>query len=60
MLRPSLPTLVDIHIKYSIEDDGEGYPDAPLSGLCYELEKMVGQNVVETIKLTIWVFNDCT
>jgi hypothetical protein len=58
MLKPSLPTLVDIHIEYSIYDEDDG----PLAGLCHELEKMVGQNVVETIKLLIWVHPgyDCT
>ena len=55
MLKPSLPTLVDIYIGYYIyNDDDETYD--PLAGLCHELEKMVGQNVVETIKLLIWVF----
>ena len=51
MLKPSLPTLVDICIEYDI--DGYGLSDAPLGGLCHELEKMVGQNVVETIELKI-------
>ena len=61
MVKPSLPTLVDIDITYQIENDHEIY-DGPLSGLCHELEKMVGQNVVETIKLMIWVKPgyDCT
>ena len=59
MLKPSLPTLVDIYIDYYI--DGEIY-DGPLAGLCHELEKMAGQNVVETIKLEILVGPDfdCT
>ena len=65
MLKPSLPTLVDIDIEYYIdedddeddEDDEEDKTDddSPLAGLCTELEKMIGQNVVETIKLLIWV-----
>ena len=61
MLKPSLPTLVDIDIRYQIENDYELY-DGPLSGLCHEFEKMVGQNVVESIKLNIWVEPgyDCT
>ena len=63
MLKPSLPTLVDIYIDFYIDDDdGETY-DGPLAGLCHELEKMAGQNVVETIKLQVWVrsgFYDCT
>ena len=53
MLKPSLPTLVDICIEYDI--DGNGLSDAPLGGLCHELEKMVGQNVVETIELKITI-----
>ena len=52
MLKPSLHSLVDIHIEFSIDygvrDDG------PLAGLCHELEKMVSQNVVEGIELWIW------
>jgi hypothetical protein len=53
MLKPSLPTLVDIYIEYYIvNDEDETYA---LGGLCHELEKMAGQNVVETIKLLIWV-----
>ena len=61
MLKPSLPTLVDIYITCRIENDDETY-DGPLAGLCHELEKMVGQNVVETIELVIWVQPgyDCT
>ena len=55
MLKPSLSTLVDIYIEYFIDDDDALY-DPPLGGLCHELEKMVGQNVVETIKLVIWVY----
>ena len=59
MLKSSLPTLVDISIEYDI--DGDGLSDAPLGGLCHEFEKMVGQNVVETIKLKVEVNpgNDC-
>jgi hypothetical protein len=52
MLKPSLPTLVDIDITYDDNNDDETY-DAPLDGLCRELEKMAGQNVVETINLRI-------
>ena len=58
MLKPSLPTLVDIDIEYYIEYDDEAY-DGPLAGLCHELEKMIGQNVVETINLDIWVELGC-
>jgi len=58
MLKPSLPTLVDIVIEYYIDDDDETY-DGPLAGLCHELEKMIGQNVVETINLDIWVDLGC-
>ena len=63
ILEPSLPTLVDIYIKYNIEFDGTYRDDGPLAGLCHELEKMTGRNVVETIELLIWVqsgFYDCT
>ena len=61
MLKPSLSTLVDIYIEYFIDDDN-ALSDGPLGGLCHELEKMVGQNVVETIKLVVWVYpdSDCT
>ena len=62
MLRPSLPTLVDIEIEYSIVNDAETQ-DGLLADLCHELEKMAGQNVVETIKLVVVVrsvFYDCT
>ena len=56
MLKPSLPTLMDINIEYYIDnDDSDGTDAGPLAGLCHELEKMVGQNMVETIKLLIWV-----
>ena len=54
MLRLSLPTLVDIEIEYYIDSDDESH-DGPLAGLCYELEKMSGQNIVKTIQLRIWV-----
>jgi hypothetical protein len=60
MLGPSLPTLVNIYIGYHItidDDDDETYDD-PSAGLCHELEKMVGQNVVETIELLIWFQSD--
>ena len=62
MLKHSLPTLVDINIDYYIGVIDNESDDGPLSGLCHELEKMVGQNVVETIKLLIWVHPgyDCT
>ena len=52
MLKPSLPTLVDIYIECVIEG---GF--APFSNLCHEFEKMAGQNVVETINLMIWTFS---
>ena len=58
MLKPSLPTLVNICIEYSIDGDDEAQ-DGPLAGLCYELEKMVGQNVVKSIMLTIHVHSGC-
>ena len=57
MLKPSLRTLVDIDIGIFIIE-GE-LSDGPLAGLCHELEKMVGENVIETIKLLIWVHPDC-
>ena len=57
MLKPSLRTLVDIDIEIFIIECG--LSDAPLAGLCHELEKMVGENVIETIKLLIWVHPDC-
>ena len=65
MLKPSLPTLVDIDIEYYIDgdEDEDKTDDGLLAGLCHELEKMVGHNVVETIKLLIWVQPggyDCT
>ena len=61
MLKPSLSTLVDIYLVYSI-DDGHTLYDDPLGDLCHELEKMVGQNVIETITLLISVYprTDCT
>ena len=60
MLKPSLPTLVNINIEYYYVDSyhDEAYV-GPLVGLCDELEKMVGQNVVETIKLVMWVWQGC-
>jgi hypothetical protein len=62
MLKPSLPTLVDIDITFHIDNGRDETYDGPLNGLCHELEKMVGQNAVETIKLRIWVKQgyDCT
>ena len=62
MLKPSLSTLVDIDIELSIPDGDDDRDDDPFPGLCHELEKMVGQNVVETIKLTVWISSgyDCT
>ena len=63
MLNPSLPTLVDINITCYIDNNDEANDaSGPLTGLCRELEKMVGQNVVETIKLIMWVVEgyDCT
>ena len=61
MLKPSLPTLVNIDIEYHIFGGDETYID-PLAGLCHELEKMVGRNVVERIELLIRVNPsfDCT
>jgi hypothetical protein len=55
MLKPSLPNLVDIYIEYYIVNHEVETYDGPLAGLCHELEKMDGQNVVETIELLIWV-----
>ena len=63
MLKPSLPTLVNIKIEYYFDDDCDETSGGPLAGLYHELEKMVGQNVVETIELVIWVMSggyDCT
>ena len=62
MLKPSLPTLVDIDITCYIHNDDDEAKDGPLAGLCYELEKMVGKNVVEAIKLSFWILEgyDCT
>jgi hypothetical protein len=59
LLKPSLPTLVDIDIMCHIGNEDDC---GPLAGLCHELEKMVGQNVVKRIKLWIWVQPgyDCT
>ena len=54
MLKPSLPTLVDFYIECAIDDEDELY------GLYHELEKMIGQNVVETIELIcVYRGNDC-
>ena len=55
MLKPSLPTLVDIDITCYIDNDDDETLDGPLTGLCRELERMVGRNVVERIKLLIWL-----
>ena len=63
MLKPSLPTLVDIDITYDIDNDDDETFDQPLGGLCRELEKMTGQNVVERINLRIRIQHanyDCT
>jgi len=65
MLRPSLLTLVDIDIEYDVNYDYDGFKtdsEDDFAGLFHELEKMVGQNVVETIKLAILVYPgyDCT
>jgi hypothetical protein len=61
MIKPSLPSLANIYIEsYIINDDDDN--DGPLAGLCHELEKMVGLNMVETIELLIWLHPgyDCT
>ena len=55
MLKPSLPTLVDIDITCYIDNDDDETLDGPLTGLCRELERMVGRNVVERITLLIWL-----
>jgi hypothetical protein len=68
MLEPSLPTLVNIYIEYHIiiddygDDDDDGTYENPSAGLCHELKTMVGQNVVETIELLVWLKSDydCT
>ena len=62
MLKPSLPTLVDIDITCYIDNDDDEANDGPLAGLCHELEKMAGRNVVKAIKLTFWIVGsyDCT
>ena len=62
MLKPSLPTLVDINIKCYIDIDDDETKDGPLAGLCHELEKMVGRNVLKAIKLSFWIQEgyDCT
>ena len=59
MLKPSLPTLVDIHFDYSINVNDDETDAGPLAGLCHELEKMIGQNVIETIELVRWVEPGC-
>ena len=59
MLEPSLPTLLDIDFEYYIENNEDELYGGPLAGLCHELEKMVGRNVVETIKVRIWVHSGC-
>ena len=53
MLKPSLPTLVDIYIECVIEDE---FSSSPFRNLWRELKKMAGQNVVETFNLKIWTF----
>ena len=58
LLKPSLLTLVDIHIDYCTTNDEDEKSGNHLAGLCRELEKMAGQNVVETIKLLLWVPSD--
>ena len=58
MLEPSLLALVNIVIEYEIINEFAEMHEDPLAGLCRELEKMVGQNVVETIELTIWFESD--
>ena len=63
MLKPSLPTLVDIRLEYYINNDDEETSDGPLAGLLFELEKMAGQNVIKTIEFLVWVHSgwyDCT
>ena len=59
MIKPSLSTLAKIYIQFNIDDEKH---NGPLAGLCHELEKMAGINVVETIKLLIWIDSDydCT
>ena len=53
---------MDIDITCYIDNDEDEANDGPLAGLCYELEKMVGKNVVEAIKLKFWILEgyDCT
>ena len=51
LLKPSLPTLLDISIEYYDVDDDET-SDGPLAGLLLELKKLAGQNVVKTFELT--------
>ena len=61
MLNVSIPTgVLDIKFEYHINDDyDDETSDEPLTYLCHELEKMVGQNVVETIELLIGVQSGC-
>ena len=51
---------MNIDIEYDIDSKDEH--DGPLAGLCHELEKMAGQNAVETIELLVWLSGsfDCT
>ena len=46
-----------IDIEYFMNNEDETN-DGPLPSLYHELEQMAGQNVVETIKLLIWVQQD--
>jgi hypothetical protein len=59
MLKVSLPTLVDINIRYNIHYNIEETDDSPLADLCCELEKMIGKNVVETITIGLWIWSGC-
>ena len=56
MLKPSLPTLMDIKIEYYDIDDNET-SDGLFADLLLGLKKMAGQNVVKTIELT-WPHSD--
>ena len=49
---------MDIYIDYFTNNDEDKRSGSPLAGLCHELEKMAGQNVIETIKLQLWVPSD--
>ena len=53
---------MDIDITCYIDNDEDEANDGPLAGLCHELEKMAGRNVVKAIKLTFWIVGsyDCT